>query len=223
GAPDFGGGYIRIGGPGALLVQAGRGIDLGVSQGITAIGLALNPTLAGQGITPTSATVNVVTGYSGDLSIAEIDKLLTLLKEIGTAQNAKEADERAQAILGPDYRSRADARYYERANADGSPGAVPGETKADVADAAVSPFLKPQSLNAAGVGNLPMFQSTTTSENGGGINILAPAGLNGSTTGGNINAGLPVQSDRDIGIISTGGPIRLYTWNNQNVNQSKVI
>src|SRR5262249_17726533 len=88
---DSGGGYIFIGGSGALLVQAGRGIDLGRSDGIRAVGLARNPTLAAQGISPTSATVNMVTGYSGDLSTADIDKLLTLLKEIGTAQNAREA------------------------------------------------------------------------------------------------------------------------------------
>src|SRR5262249_35810465 len=77
---DSGGGYIFIGGPGALLIQAGRGIDLGQSFGIRAVGLGRNPTLAAQGISPTSATVNVVTGYSGDLSTTDIDKLLTVLR-----------------------------------------------------------------------------------------------------------------------------------------------
>jgi filamentous hemagglutinin len=78
------GGYIRIGGPGALLVQAGRNIDLGTSEGITAGGNNFNSNLA----TSQSANLTIMAGVTGNITPASIGPFFTALQTAGVAQNA---------------------------------------------------------------------------------------------------------------------------------------
>jgi hypothetical protein len=50
---------IQLGGPGSLVVLAGRDVDLGFSEGITSIGATLNPALP----TASGADISVIAGY----------------------------------------------------------------------------------------------------------------------------------------------------------------
>jgi hypothetical protein len=78
------GGYIRIGGPGRLLVQAGRNLDLGTTEGITAGGNNFNSNLPSS----QSAALTIMAGVTGDISTGAIDQLFSDLKIAGLAQNA---------------------------------------------------------------------------------------------------------------------------------------
>jgi filamentous hemagglutinin family protein len=80
---QFHGGYIRMGGPGRLLVQAGGNIDLGTSEGITAGGANYNLSLT----STQSAQLAVIAGVTGDMSSASVDQLFTDLKVAGVGRD----------------------------------------------------------------------------------------------------------------------------------------
>ncbi|MEJ1964400.1 MAG: filamentous hemagglutinin family protein [Gammaproteobacteria bacterium] len=63
---------IQLGGPGSLVVVAGRDVDLGFSEGITSIGATLNPSLP----TDSGADISVIAGYGPGL---RIDRFMTQL------------------------------------------------------------------------------------------------------------------------------------------------
>lgn len=92
------GGYIRIGGPGRLLVQAGRNVDLGATEGITAGGNNFNTSLPNS----KSAALTVMAGVTGDIAFDAIDTLFTDLKEAGLAQKSAIADAAIQKVLNDD-------------------------------------------------------------------------------------------------------------------------
>ena len=78
------GGYVRVGGPGRLLVQAGRNIDLGTSEGITGGGNNFNTSLPSS----SSAALTIMAGVNGNITTDTIDQLFADLKVAGLAQNA---------------------------------------------------------------------------------------------------------------------------------------
>jgi filamentous hemagglutinin len=82
------GGYIRVGGAGRLLIEAGRNVDLGVTEGITAGGNNFNGSLPGS----RSAALTVMAGVSGDISNDAVDLLFAELKTAGLAQNAAQGE-----------------------------------------------------------------------------------------------------------------------------------
>ncbi|MEK6749698.1 MAG: filamentous hemagglutinin family protein [Pseudomonadota bacterium] len=75
---------IQLGGPGALLVQAGRNIDLGASYGIMAVGNDYNPSLPASD----SAHITVIAGVRGDVPLRGIDALFEQLSAAGQAKDA---------------------------------------------------------------------------------------------------------------------------------------
>lgn len=81
---EFNGGYVRMGGPGRLLIQAGRNVDLGTSEGVTAGGANYNLSLP----STQSAQITVMAGVTGNVSSAAIDQLFADLKTAGLEQNA---------------------------------------------------------------------------------------------------------------------------------------
>jgi filamentous hemagglutinin family protein len=169
------GGYVRIGGAGRLLLQAGRGIDLGTTEGVTAGGNAFNAFLP----STESARVTAIAGVTGDVDLARVDAFFVELLAAGLARNTQRASAAADALFDP------------------------ARTSAD--------------------GDLTMYFSSIRTTGGSGIDILVPGGVPGSNSGGNINAGLPSPSARDIGLLTIlGGGIRAYSANSFNVNQSKV-
>jgi filamentous hemagglutinin family protein len=78
------GGYLRIGGPGRLMVQTGRDLDLGVTQGIQTVGSNANLALT----TGTSAAISVLVGVQGRYEPATLDAFLALTAAVGTAQES---------------------------------------------------------------------------------------------------------------------------------------
>jgi filamentous hemagglutinin family protein len=90
------GGYVRIGGPGRLLVQAGRNINLGETLGIQAAGKVQNPALPGAA----SAAVTVIAGYAGALELAAVDALFADLASAGRANDAVAGDAAVARVFG---------------------------------------------------------------------------------------------------------------------------
>jgi filamentous hemagglutinin family protein len=72
--------FIRIGGPGRMVVQAGRNIDFGQAAGIDAGGNSFNTSLG----SASSAAVTVMAGVPGALSLPAIDRLFEGLRRINT-------------------------------------------------------------------------------------------------------------------------------------------
>ncbi|MEO8134859.1 MAG: filamentous hemagglutinin family protein [Betaproteobacteria bacterium] len=90
------GGYIRIGGAGRLLVQAGRNVDLGATEGITAGGNNFNTSLSGS----RSADLAVMAGVAGDLAFDAIDAFFTDLKIAGLDRDAALGAAAVQKLFG---------------------------------------------------------------------------------------------------------------------------
>jgi filamentous hemagglutinin family protein len=109
------GGFIFVGGPGTLLVQAGRNINLGTTSGIQARGTQDNASLAAAILaspitSPPSATLDVVAGYTGPLVQSDIDALFPELLAAGSAnvpaeQRAAMGDAAVASILKPQFTS----------------------------------------------------------------------------------------------------------------------
>jgi filamentous hemagglutinin family protein len=95
--------YILIGGPGRLLVQAGRNIDFGNAAGIESVGGLLNKSLPSTfGNDPTvfaTADVAVIAGVRGDIAPAAIDTLFAVLTQAGNANDAARGDAAIAALL----------------------------------------------------------------------------------------------------------------------------
>ena len=102
------GGYIRIGGPGALLVQAGRNIDLGTSEGITAGGNNFNSNLPSS----QSTGLTVIAGVKGDVSPASIQQFFTDLQAAGVAQDAAAGQTAANNLFVGNNIQRGDVTMY---------------------------------------------------------------------------------------------------------------
>ncbi len=92
------GGYIRIGGPGRLLVQAGRNVDLGATEGITAGGNNFNTSLPNS----KSAALTVLAGVTGDIAFDAIDALFVDLKAAGLARKTAVADAAIKKLFNDD-------------------------------------------------------------------------------------------------------------------------
>jgi filamentous hemagglutinin len=84
-------GYVNINGPGRLLVQAARNINLGEGTGIDARGNLTNASLPSSD----SAHLTVIAGYSGSATFSDYDVLFAALKAAGTSDkrdSEKKAD-----------------------------------------------------------------------------------------------------------------------------------
>jgi len=87
-------GFIRIGGPGRLMVQSGRDLNLGVTPGIQAVGSNANLALR----TGKSADITVVVGASGEYTQDEVNTFFAALANVATAQESGRADLRDAAL-----------------------------------------------------------------------------------------------------------------------------
>jgi len=85
---------LGIGGPGRLLVQAGRHAD--VQTTVTGSGNNSNPSLA----SGRSARVTVVAGVEGNIDLAGLDAAYAELIEAGTAQDTPRAEAALRKVLG---------------------------------------------------------------------------------------------------------------------------
>ena len=230
---------IRVAGPGEVLVQAGRHVNLGTSQGVVTVANADNANLPGTGA---SITLLAGVGSTG----AKVDQYIaTYIAPTGSGPASLQGDASGLAA----YRSetaQAVADYVRKLTGNGSLGTAEAMTQYLALDAdrkAVFAYRHFSSeLLATGKtfsttgsyargdnaiamlfpagsgydGNLSLYNSQIRTLKDGSIDILAPGGL--------VNVGVPTSSGTDIGIVTEkGGDIRVFSESGFQVEQSKVI
>ncbi len=232
-------GYLVDAGPGQLLVKAGRNINLGSGAGISTIGNENNPALSGSGasitmlagmgvkgdnlagfistyINPTgTGPVSLISDPAG-LSAYRFSTNLavtTYMQELTGNSNLSETDAMSQ-FLALDANRQAIFVYRQFSSellADGRAFATVGNHNRG--DNAITSLFGLGGYN----GNIQMYQSEVTTQQGGSIDMLDP--------GGAINVGIPgVGGSGNVGMITQrGGDIRAYSESGFQVNQSKVI
>jgi len=211
--PGFG---VQVQGPGQLHVLAGKGIDLGSSDGITSIGNLQNPALdemgaslavlAGLGTKPDfKAFLEEYLGAKGGYSLDEMANPKLIAGPLDL-KHLTEDQQRELALLvffnelKLSSQEAADGKGYERGS------------KAIAA-------LFPEDGKFAG--DIKLFFSRIHTLDGGNIDLLVPGGL--------INAGLASaftgQKDTSqLGVVTQrGGAVLSYTLGDFQVNQSRVF
>jgi filamentous hemagglutinin family protein len=98
---------IRIGGPGNLVVRAGRNIDLADSEGIRAGGNSFNNSLPAG-----SADVVVMAGVTQPVALAGVHTLFDTLLDAGKKQDAKAADDGIRALFNNTNTSPGDIALF---------------------------------------------------------------------------------------------------------------
>lgn len=195
---------IINGGPGFLTVQAGRSIDLGISDGIQSVGNQFNFDLP-----DTGNIITVASGYPITIDQSELDSFFESLRIQGTEYSNFLADgeiELAETIL-EEIRSQTIASLFSSS----SEPAV-----------AVNPDVPVQNYSMdAAYGNIEMVNSQiNTSSGSDDIFILAK---------GSINVGRSTffenESQRKATGIFTasGGSINIFAEEDINVNESRVM
>src|SRR5262249_26923353 len=87
--------YILMGGPGQLLVQAGRNIDFGNAAGIESVGNQLNKSLPDT----SAADVAAIAGVRADSAQAGVNTLFDALAHAGKANDAAAGDAAIAALF----------------------------------------------------------------------------------------------------------------------------
>lgn len=230
---------IKVAGPGEVLVESGRNIDLGIGAGINAIGNKENAALPED-----SASVTVMAGL-GEKGATLESYIEQYILPTGTGPVAIQGDANALAEYKQNT-TNAVTQYVRKINADDTIS----DADALIAFNALSPeaklifanrHLSSELLETARVfsktnnyqrgfdaiaslfpetdstGDISLFNSKIVTGTNGSIDVLAPNGL--------VNVGLAGGSDKtDIGIVSEKfGPIRAYADKGFEVNQSKVV
>ncbi|WP_124552790.1 filamentous haemagglutinin family protein [Methylophilus methylotrophus] len=228
---------IEVNGPGDLIVQAGRDINLGNSDGILSRANNVNPNLPSNGANITvlaglgeqgadiagfvnlyidpqgRGPVNVLDSaalseYRNKVNVAVLGYMEKITGEVLTA------DEAMQQFLALDSTKQAPLVYdvFSKEMVFAIKDYVQTANTAR-GDAVISGLFPSQNSYS---GNISMYQSQIVSAREGNINLLLPGGV--------LNAGVAADSDKtNIGIITErGGYINVYAENGFEVNQSKV-
>ncbi len=228
---------LQVGGPGELLVQAGRNVNLGKTEGVLTIGNNANPNLPDKGtsitvlagageqgadlasyiatyLDPTGAGPAVLRGDADKLSgyrKTTADALASYMREVTGNASLSEAEAVAQ-YLSPDMDRNLQAVFAYR-HFSSELLAAARTSKVDRGDNAIG-LLFPDTRDFGG--DLSLFQSQVRTLSGGSIDLLAPGGL--------INVGVPVAQGTKVGIVTEfGGEIRAFAESGFQVEQSKVI
>ena len=241
-----GGNEIRLGGPGQLMVQAGRTIDLGASEGVVTAGNLYNPALTGGG-----ADVTVLAGSTVAPDYQAFDAHYLAMTGLDPVSGVL-VDARARAIgdqyrqvmvnyvrklrNNPDLASEvALAAYAALPEAQREPAILQG-FYAELRAAGIEANQNKASNYVRGTGaikilfpgdryagDLNLFFSRIYTLAGGDINLLVPGGL--------VNAGLastpanaPNKTPSQLGIVAQGtGSVRAFARDDFLVNQSRVF
>lgn len=230
---------IEVNGPGDLIVQAGRDINLGNSAGILSRANNVNPNLASNG-----ANITVLAGVGeqgadvagfvslyidpqgrGPVNLLDSAALTEYRTKVNTTVQAYmqkitgqtfTVDEAMQQFLALDTSKQAPVAYdvYSKEMVFAIKDYVQ-TANTERGDGLIAGLFPSQnSYN----GNISMYQSQIISARDGHINLLLPGGV--------LNAGVaadPENLPHGIGIITErGGYINVYAENGFEVNQSKV-
>jgi filamentous hemagglutinin len=216
---------ITVSGPGQIVLQAGRNVDLGVSSGVVTEGSLNNPSLPSQGA---SITVLAGVGQDGADTQAFIDKyidpaaggaygadLVAYVSGYGAPQNLTVAQAFAYFSAMPKTLQDAFVNQvlFDELRLSGRSAISTGDYSAGYAAIAT---LFPGTYS----GNLTLYNSQIKTESGGDINIVTP--------GGGVNAGLASANTgkpaSQIGVVTVGGGnINAFVNNDFTVNQSRVF
>lgn len=227
---------VNVNGPGDLIVQAGRNIDLGNTTGIQSLANNVNPNLPQSGANisllagvgkeganvdqfvsayidptgggPANVTVEALNSYRA--AVASMVKAY-MEKRTGTSLTDSEA---MQQYLALDTTQQAPLAYavYSKEMVFAIKDYVQTVDTAR-GDAAIASLFPRDDYS----GDILMYQSQVRTARDANINIMVPGGL--------LNAGVAANSslDHDIGIVTErGGSISVYADQGFQVNQSKV-
>lgn len=210
---------VEWGGPGRLEIVAGGDIDLGSSKGVVTRGNLGNSFLpeAGAGVfMQAGAAAADYAGFLDWLEKPEQAKVRELPAYASLASEAARAAFLAQADGKPLLRDAFYAILRGVGRAAASAGGAKDYSGGYDAIAALFP-----EANGPYRGNIDMFFSQVKTEQGGGIDLMAP--------GGRVNAGLAVSSGLtkgagELGIVTArGGSVRAFVRDEFAVNQSRVF
>ncbi|TSA48449.1 MAG: hypothetical protein D4R48_05450 [Nitrosomonadales bacterium] len=231
--------HINLGGPGELLVKAGRNVSLGTSQGIVTVANTANANLPGEGasitvlaglgnagadtgsyvagyINPTGNGPSVLQGDAGQLATYRSDTskaVAAYMRKLTGNSALSEADTMTQYLALDKNRQEVFAyrHFSSELLASGKGFATSGNNnRGDAAIAALFPATRNYK------GDLSLYNSQMRTYRDGSIDLLTPGGL--------INAGVPTSSGNNIGIVTErGGDIRAFAETGFQVEQSKVI
>ncbi|MCB5188723.1 filamentous hemagglutinin family protein [Methylobacillus caricis] len=231
-------GGINVSGPGNLLVEAGRNLDLGRSNGINSLANTVNAGLPAQG-----ASVTVLAGVgeganlddyinlyikpdgSGPSALSEsadgmaeyraatAQALAKYMREVTGDQELSEAEALTRYLaLEKDQQAIFAYRHFSSELLASGKGYATTQSHAR-GDAAIATLWQQDNYK----GDMSLFQSRIRTVRDGSIDLLAPGGM--------INVGVAGgSSSGNIGIVTEGGgDIRAFADTGFQVNQSRVI
>lgn len=218
-------GSVRVQGPGRLNVEAGRNIDLGVSDGLVSLGNTLNAALADEG-----ADISVAAGLgSGSPAYAAFAEkyLKDRYDAVATAYGleafrALSAEEKSRIV----YAQLNDAIYDAFAKELRETGRKNAPLPADERDYSRGDTAVATLFPAATTykGDLSLFFSRIYTLDGGNVDLMTPGGF--------INVGLstPVRDfgirkqAQELGIVAqSSGSVRAFLKGDFAVNESRVF
>jgi filamentous hemagglutinin family protein len=220
---------ITVSGPGQVVLQAGRNIDLGYSAGVVTEGNLNNSALPSQGA---NITVLAGAGQAGEDTQAFISKyidpaaqgiygadLIAFVSQYGASQNLT-AEQAFTYFNDPSKISKTlqnafvNQVFFDELRLSGRSAISSGNYSGGYT--AISTLFPTGSY----AGDLSLFNSQIKTEVGGNINILSPGG--GVDAGlANVNTG---KLASQIGVVTVGGgDINAFVNNNFTVNQSRVF
>jgi filamentous hemagglutinin len=241
GAPQPAGGNVQVGGPGSLMLLAGRDIDLGFSNGVTTVGNLRNPNLP----TAAGANITMVAGLGDNLNdpsyasfyeqiiapSATYQKQLVSYVESLTGESdlsTEQADAEFQAFAPIRQQALIDSVFFQELALSGQEANQPkgGFTRGYSAIDALFPGSRTGtagSTNSAYQGDLNLTYSQIYTDAGGDISLFAP--------GGSINVGLAVAPSvstpklpSQLGIVAEGtGDVNIYSKSDVNVDSSRIF
>jgi len=234
---------IVIEGPGSLLVEAGREVNLGTSEGVTTVGNLYNPAIA-----PGGASISVLAGAT--VANADLPDFITRYFTNSTTYDAQ-LIAYVQAYTTATVTSKAQAATIfatltreqqfelcqqvmnEEIRAGGRTAAATGAGHGDYSRSFLAlSTLFPNSTTASGQsaaatvypGSVSLYFSQIYTLDGGDITLLAP--------GGNVDVGLATpptafgisKAPSQLGIVAEGtGNISSISYSDFQVNQSRVF
>ncbi len=210
---------IELGGPGHLQVVAGGDVDLGSAIGIVTRGNFNNPFLADEGANVFVQAGAAAADYAGFLAWLERPEQAGVRSLIGYANLGSEAERAAFLRQAGSDRALNDTFYSILRGVGRAAATTSGEQNYRGGYDAIA-ALFPEKFGPY-KGDIKMFFSQVKTEQGGGIDLMAPGGL--------INAGLAVSSGlskgpSQLGIVTArGGNVRAFALNDFAVNQSRVF
>lgn len=209
---------IEVGGPGRLEVIAGGDVDLSNSRGIVTRGNFNNPFLADSGAGILVQAGAAAADYAGFLAWLEQPEQADIRTLIG--YSALGSDAAREAFLArPDGAQKLRDAFYAILRGVGRAAATSGSQEYDAGYAAIAALFPEK--NGPYDGDIRMYYSQVKTEQGGGIDLLAPGGM--------VNAGLAAGGDTgkgasELGIITArGGSVRAMVRDDFAVNQSRVF